>query len=56
MPDMKKALGKKDGFSLVELIITISIIAILTGLAAFGFGYLRTPKGWQMPLTAGCRI
>ena len=55
MPDMKKALGKKDGFSLVELIITISIIAILTGLAAFGFGYLRTAdaKGTANAINSG---
>ena len=32
---------KKEGFSLVELIIVLGIMAIMTGLAAFGFGYFR---------------
>lgn len=33
---------KKDGFSLVELIIVIAIIAILIGLAGLGFGYMKS--------------
>ncbi|MCH5252314.1 MAG: prepilin-type N-terminal cleavage/methylation domain-containing protein [Lachnospiraceae bacterium] len=42
MPGKKKTFIQKDGFSLIELVIVISIMAILTGLAALGFGYLRS--------------
>ncbi|MCH5265666.1 MAG: prepilin-type N-terminal cleavage/methylation domain-containing protein [Lachnospiraceae bacterium] len=45
----------KQGFSLVELIIVIAIMAILTGLMGLGFGYLRTAdsKGVAYGINSG---
>ncbi len=39
MSGEKKIFRKKDGFSLVELMIVIGIMAVLVGLTALGFGY-----------------
>lgn len=39
MSENKKSRKKKDGFSLVELVIVIAIMAVLVGLASLGFGY-----------------
>lgn len=42
MSGTKRLLAKKAGFSLVELVIVIGIMAVLVGLTALGFGYFGT--------------
>lgn len=42
MSKQKKISVKKEGFSLVELIIVVAIMSILVGLTALGFGFLRS--------------
>ena len=46
---------KREGFSLVELVIVITIMAILTGLLALGLGYMNTAdaKGVSGKINSG---
>jgi len=39
---------KREGFSLVELIITIAIMGILIGFMAFGLGYLTASNSTKI--------